>query len=212
VHGRGVRRLTPLVSCICPTTPARAEFMRDAICSFLGQAYPYLEWIAVDGSATVGAKRNEACDRARGQIICHFDDDDVSRTGRVLDQVTRLMVSGKQVTGYHSLTFRELRPVRVLTDDGWRATSGWWRWRDKDGLAAGTSLCYWRDWWRTHPFKDHNTAQDDWFWADAISAGVAIAADGHDMICATNHYGCVSGRMIGGSEWEELKGDPYVFC
>ena len=87
----------PLVSCIMPTFDRRA-FIPQAIHCFLAQDYPHLELVVVDDGSdpiadllpsdprilyirteprmTVGAKRNLACERARGEIIVHWDDDD----------------------------------------------------------------------------------------------------------------------------------------
>ncbi|HWF90349.1 MAG TPA: glycosyltransferase, partial [Pyrinomonadaceae bacterium] len=86
----------PLVSCIMPTYNRRL-FVPQAIRCFLRQDYPNLEllvvddgpnpvadcvpesdrirYIRLDNRATVGAKRNLACEQARGEFIVHWDDD-----------------------------------------------------------------------------------------------------------------------------------------
>lgn len=178
--------------------------------------WPNITYLSV-ARITVGEKRNLACAVANGAIIIHFDSDDYSAPGRISHQVNGLIEwpgarapRMARVVGYSALTFHELRAVRVLDDDGFRPpASEWWHWREKDGLAAGTSLCYWRDWWRHHPFTADNLAEDDLFYAEALRLGVAAANDGAHLLRATNHAGCVSGRLIGGAEWEELPGDPW---
>ena len=82
----------PLVSCIMPTGNRRS-FVPQAIRCFLRQDYPNLELVVIDDGAqssrdcvpesdrirylrldqkmTLGAKRNFACEQARGEIIVH---------------------------------------------------------------------------------------------------------------------------------------------
>ena len=91
------------VSCISPTTPERHLFHEIALYRcFSAQTHPDLELIVVDTGATpspfftsptfrdarvtylyqeahqtIGEKRNLAIQHATGDIICHFDDDDL---------------------------------------------------------------------------------------------------------------------------------------
>lgn len=91
------------VSCISPTTPERHLFHEIALYRcFQAQTHPDLELIVVDTGAapspfftsksfkddrvtylwqaqhqTIGEKRNLAIQHATGDIICHFDDDDL---------------------------------------------------------------------------------------------------------------------------------------
>src|SRR5262249_33338037 len=88
----------PLVTCIMPTTSDRRAFVPQAIRSFLRQDYPRCELLVLDDGTTpvadlvppddriryvrhvskrtIGAKRNIACEQARGDLIVHWDDDD----------------------------------------------------------------------------------------------------------------------------------------
>jgi O-antigen biosynthesis protein len=214
---------------------SRAAFLPRAIDSFLAQDYENRELLilacvadfeALDALIpldariraiprlphwfpTLGEVRNHACREAAGGIICHFDDDDWSAAGRLSDQVERLQLSGKAVTGYHSLVFRELRDVRLLEAGVLRATSGWWQWRSAERAAAGTSLCFRRDWWENHPFPAVESGEDDQFWEAAVLRDAAISVEGRDLMYATNHHGNISGRMTGGIEWEEIPASPF---
>jgi GT2 family glycosyltransferase len=111
---------SPLVSCIMPTFDRRA-FIPQAVSCFLAQDYPNLELVVVDdgndpiadllpsdprivylrlGSRmSVGAKRNYACERARGEIIVHWDDDDWYPQSRVRAQAGALIERGADVCG-----------------------------------------------------------------------------------------------------------------
>ncbi len=116
----------PLVSCIMPTADRRG-FIPGAIRCFLEQSYDNRELVVVDdgdnrvkdlipgdpriryfeaaGRAPLGKKRNFCCRMARGEIICHWDDDDWSAPGRIADQVARLRQTNAPVTGYSRLLF-----------------------------------------------------------------------------------------------------------
>ncbi len=99
-----------------------------------------------------GEKRNIVCELARGDVICHFDDDDWSAPDRLEDQVSRLMATGAPVTGYSRLLF-------------WDSIAGvarWYRARTP-GYVVGTSLCYTKELWRIHPFKQQQVASDNDF-------------------------------------------------
>ena len=105
----------PLVSCIMPTRN-RSRFILQAIHYFLRQDYTNLELVIVDDGdkcvgelirpfvlnderiryirlmerLSVGAKRNQACDQAAGEIIVHWDDDDWIAPWRVSYQIEQL--------------------------------------------------------------------------------------------------------------------------
>jgi hypothetical protein len=198
--------LNPLVTCICPTTPERGAWLKLAVQCFAHQTYSPRELVILGDDLCLGDKRNLACSLGRGEIIAHWDDDDCSEPGRLADQVARLLGTGKAVTGYHTLMFRDLCGTRIVEGGRARQASGWWRWRSVAGLAAGTSLCYRRAWWEQHPFPSVQRGEDDIFWREALAAGKAIAADGFRWMCATNHRGSISGRVAGGAEWEEISG------
>ena len=95
---------SPLVSCIMPTYNRR-KFVPRALKYFLRQDYEPRELIIIDDGTdavqdliprddriryirlaerlTIGAKRNLACDLAKGDIILHWDDDDWMADWRV---------------------------------------------------------------------------------------------------------------------------------
>ena len=223
--------MIPLVSCLCPTMPGREGFLDRALACFAGQDYPYLEMVVIcdlgmarryGGSASrpvrmvasraglsLGEKRNLGVQWADGQIICHFDDDDVSQTDRVSHQVSLLRNSSKAVVGYHTITVEETRSIQVMEASGERPGARWWIMHVPGGGAAGTSLCYRKEWALRHPFPPVTGGEDDRFYTEALDAGEALAVDGEHRICATNHAGNCSKRLIGGVWWTELERSPY---
>jgi O-antigen biosynthesis protein len=112
--------LHPLVSCIMPTCNRRS-FIPAALQCFNAQDYPNLELIVVDdgsdpiadllpadpriryfrleGRLSTGAKRNFACEQARGYWIAHWDDDDWYAPGRICTQIEAMRGERWQVSG-----------------------------------------------------------------------------------------------------------------
>lgn len=138
--------------------------------------------LQLTGAAEIGDKRNFGCDRAGGEIICHFDDDDHSEPGRLDDQIQRLLVSGKSVTGYHSMRFT----------DGAR----WWQYEGTRNYALGTSLCYRADYWRNNRFPSLQVGEDNAMVATAWAQGQLSTADAGELMYATIHSGNTSPRNI----------------
>ena len=210
----------PLVSAICPTRN-RPAFLRKAIACLQVQTYPNLELVIVaDGDdvqttvsnslwldvvnprhavryiylreqMTIGGKRNLACSRSRGEIICHFDDDDWSHPERIASQVQALRVSGKQVTGYHRMIFVDPSGSRYQFDGS--------KWN-----VCGTSLCYRRDWWGGHRFPPQSVQEDAVFSNLAHRMGVLHSCDAEGMMTATIHPGNTSPRNLNLGMYEAL--------
>jgi glycosyltransferase involved in cell wall biosynthesis len=150
---------------------------------------PTIRLIHLAEERPIGDKRNFGCSHASGAYIAHWDDDDVSYPTRLADQIDRLRVSGKAVTGYHSMRFT----------DG----SRWWHYRGELHYALGTSLCYARSWWQSHPFKAIQVGEDNNFVAEAWTAQQLSTVDGAEYMHATIHTGNTSPRTFG-NNWQEL--------
>ncbi|HEX4278316.1 MAG TPA: glycosyltransferase family 2 protein [Bryobacteraceae bacterium] len=197
------------MTCLCLTRNRRL-WLPKAIECFLGQTYQHRELLIVadgedirdlipddprirllylTGAADIGDKRNFGCDRAAGETIAHWDDDDFSAPERLSDQLQRLEESRKAVTGYHSMRFT----------DG----ANWWKYEGTRNYSLGTSLCYRRDWWATNRFPSLQIGEDNQFVATAWSAGQLATADAGDLMHATIHSGNTSPRNIT-DNWKAL--------
>jgi len=163
----------PLVSCIMPTWN-RKEFIAAAIDCWMKQDYPNKELIIFDDSdeaikslipkipairyhrrkqrADIGSKRNQCCELGKGEIICHWDDDDWSDSHRISDQVERLKSSGLPITGYSTLNFWDRTQQKAK-----RYTS------TVAGYVCGTSLCYLKSFWADHQFQSIESMEDNRF-------------------------------------------------
>lgn len=169
----------PLVSCIMPTAN-REKFIPLALGYFLGQEYPNKELIIVDDGkqsiqhlipddtrikyfysdpiGTIGLKRNYACERASGEIIMHWDDDDWYAGDWIGESVNFLINSEADMCGIDAVYFydvikNKLTLMNRIFPNGYNP---------KDWVT-GASLAYWKTFWEKHPFKDLQTGEDDDF-------------------------------------------------
>lgn len=214
------------VSAIMPTRGRPALAARALQC-FLSQTYWNRDLIIVDDAdnpsfpgalpsldgiqyvrnaerLSIPAKLNQCCQRATGEVICRFDDDDWSAPERMIDQVQRLMDTGVAVTGYHSILFLDERTPRAVKYCG------------HDRYALGTSLCFLKSFWASHPFRrgPHHPSigEDNEFIADARAAGQLIACDAGVLMVARAHAGNTSLKTFSGLEYQPvpLKTIPAV--
>ncbi|HYK05718.1 MAG TPA: glycosyltransferase [Thermoanaerobaculia bacterium] len=205
----------PLVSCIMPTCDRR-RFVPGAVRAFLAQDYPNLELIVVDDGMdpirdllppgdrfvyvrvqprkNVGAKRNIACERARGEVIAHWDDDDWYPADRIRTQVKALLEKGADICGTAALHFIDRGRDRA------------WIYRYPAGLrpwVAGNTLMYRRAFWRNNPFPDLQVGEDAQFiWRDPRAK--VLDLDAPDLCVATVHAGNVSPKDTTGECWTQV--------
>jgi glycosyltransferase involved in cell wall biosynthesis len=190
-------------------TRARPQFALEAVELFLAQTWPNKQLVIVDDfsapsfdvappgpgivyitervRSTIGAKRNRACAEARGDIICHWDDDDHSDPGRIANQVETLLAGPFEMTGYSEMVFR----------NGTRQ----WLYKGTDGYMLGTSLMYRKEYWRRRPFGDLNIGEDLLFQAGARSVSVPAG----DLMWARTHPGNTSPRAVSDKRFTELQ-------
>ena len=192
----------PLVSCIMPTYNRRA-FVPQAIQYFLRQDYPHCELIIVDdgsdaiedlvpadkgiryirlrGKTTIGAKRNLACEQARGTIIAHWDDDDWHAPHRLRYQVATLLRDGTAVCGISSLLFYD------------KGCGCAWQYvypKCQRRWLSGSTLCYKRTFWEGNRFENVDVGEDARFvWANRRE-GMTMLED------ATFHVGIIHGQNV----------------
>jgi len=212
----------PLVSCIMPTYNRRA-FVAQAIAYFLRQDYPNKELIIVDDGTdaigdlvpvderfrymrlnvrtTVGAKRNLACEQARGSIIAHWDDDDWHAQHRLRYQVEALLLEGADMCGINTLLFYDTGSQHA------------WQYVYRSGgrvWLSGSSLCYRRSFWASNRFANINLGEDARFVWNGRAGRITTLSD------TTFHVGIihphnVSPKKTNGPYWrpypvEEIRG------
>lgn len=187
-----------LVSAVMPTR-GRCELAAMALECFLSQTYENRELVILDDPdcrsfaddpriegvryhlaerrMNIPEKRNAVNALSSGELIMHFDSDDWSAPGRMAEQVARYQANGLPVIGYHSMFF-------FGGPDGKTAA----HYHNNKTYALGTSLCYTRDYWKSHQFLETKAiASDNEFvreaarlkQLDSIPAGGLMVARAH---------------------------------
>lgn len=210
----------PLVSCIMPTRDRR-RWVPLAIEYFRRQRYPARELIVVDdgddavrdvvpddpairylripAGQSLGAKRNLACEAARGEIVAHWDDDDWSAGWRLDYQVAQLQAAGAEACGLATLLFYDAP-----------ASQAWWyRYPGGRPWVAGATLCYLREHWRRHPFPALDVGEDTRFvWA--MRPGSLLALSDPSFYVAMLHPGNTSSRPSASTRWQPAPADAAL--
>jgi len=132
----GVRQAEPLISCIMPTCDRR-PFISLALRHFRAQDYsnkelvivddgrdaigdivegqPDVRYVRLNAHASIGRKRNTACQHARGEIIAHWDDDDWYGPGRLRYQAGPILAGEADLTGLQNAFVLDARHEAVWT-------------------------------------------------------------------------------------------------
>jgi glycosyltransferase involved in cell wall biosynthesis len=165
----------PLVSCIMPTFN-RSNFIPYAIKHFLNQSYPKKELIIIDDSKqlfddlslrneqiiyihnerkeSIGNKRNQACNLAKGKIIMHWDDDDWYAEDWITNAVSTLQTHGCDICGLNQIQF-----FSPITKRYWLTRN----YNSKNQWLSGATLAYYKSFWNKNPFKNLQIGEDDDF-------------------------------------------------
>ncbi|MDH4320761.1 MAG: glycosyltransferase [Desulfobulbaceae bacterium] len=209
----------PRVSCIMPTGD-RPEMVQRALALYRDQDYPDKELIVVDDGLdkvdylcggegivylpmgrriSIGAKRNLACEQARGEIIVHLDDDDWYAGDWLTRQVEHLSATQAEVTGLAELLFYD-----SVRGEAWQyrypAAGRLW--------VHGATLCYRKEFWRRSPFPDIDVGEDCSFLWRPGKPGI-VAHDAIDGYLGHIHGANVSLKQTGDACWTKID-DPSL--
>jgi|GEM_PF-871599 len=217
----------PSLTAIMPTRDRRA-FVAQALRYFTRQDYPHADLIVVDdgydavgdlveraaaeleprgreisyirlGSPhSIGAKRNLACARARGDIIAHWDDDDWSAPDRLRRQVTSMLAAGADLCG-----LSDVLRYRPLRGDAWRRRD------DTDRQIAGASVVYRRSVWEEAGFPDVSRGEDSSF-VGRLPVHRVLALPDQALMIAVVHGRNVSSLSIGTPSWRPVPLDEVA--
>jgi glycosyltransferase involved in cell wall biosynthesis len=169
----------PLVTCIMPTAN-REKYIPYAIDYFLQQDYqnkelviiddgkrsvaslvpdhPQIRYFYTDPIKSIGLKRNYACEKATGEVIVHWDDDDWHAKDWISAEVHFLTQSGADICGMqHIHYYSAINHYFVTVLRQYRGMPNPMNW------VHGATMAYWKSFWQSHPFKDLRKGEDDDF-------------------------------------------------
>jgi glycosyltransferase involved in cell wall biosynthesis len=195
-----------------PTANRRA-FVPRAIAQFLAQDYtdsellivddgddhiedlvpadPRVRYVALEKRLILGAKRNLACEQARGDVIVHWDDDDWSASWRLRYQVEQLIATGADVAGLDRVLFHDPASNEAWEYEYPRSGARW---------VYGATLIYTKAFWRRNPFPALTVGEDSRFvWANMPKR--IHAHDDRRFFVGTVHAGNTSRKDTRGHRW-----------
>jgi glycosyltransferase involved in cell wall biosynthesis len=194
-----------------PTRDHRS-FVAQSIWYFLRQDYPHRELIVLDDGddpvgdlvpsderiryvrldhcASLGQKRNLACELAQGELVAHWDDDDWIRPDRLRVQVEALTAARAEVCGTDRLL--HYRP-------------------DSKPRLAGATLVYRRDAWARTRFSDMQLGEDAEFLARVGSEAVHVLSDSSFYVAVVHGRNAI-GLNLGDPGWEPRPFDEVEAC
>jgi hypothetical protein len=222
---------TPLVSCIMPTYNRRT-FVPLALAGFEAQDYPNKELLIVDDGSdpigdlvegrpgvryfhlgrrtSIGAKRNLACERAAGEIIAHWDDDDWYGQDRLRYQVAPIVQSEADITGLENAFVLEL-PAGVF----WTTQAGLHRQMFVGDVHGGTLVYRKAALDGGVHYPDVNLAEDAALLAQVLRRGRRLRRlPNHGVFVYVRHgsnaWHWQAGRFLDPAGWQRTAG-PGTF-
>jgi len=200
----------PLVSCIMPTANRRS-FIAEAITSFERQDYPNLELLIVDDGTepivdlippdprirylrlpyklNLGAKRNYACEQARGTYIAHWDDDDWHAPDRIRRQMMALLGSKCLIVGTATIYYRHRDLPQAFR----------YTYRGRDRAYMGAPI-YSRAVWERIRFEEIGVGEDVRF-IGRIPVSKRLDMSDPTLMIGTLHAGNTSPKVTSGAFW-----------
>jgi glycosyltransferase involved in cell wall biosynthesis len=220
----------PLVSCIMPTHNRR-RFVSRAIEYFQRQDYPNRELIIVDdgvdsvrdlipedpairylrltSKCSTGAKRNRACEIARGNIVVLWDDDDWFSDNRISYQVAPLLSGRADVTALgNSMVYHQ--PSRQF----WVCNSRLHSRMFYQSVIGGT-LAFRKRLWRNHGFPDVSEREDAAFLEMMLGRGARLEKLPNAGVFIyvrhqSNTWQFMPGDFLDGEGWQQVSPPAFL--
>jgi glycosyltransferase involved in cell wall biosynthesis len=220
----------PLVSCIMPTRNRRS-LVRLAVQLFQDQDYVNRELIVVDDGddpigdlvsrqphiryfrlpdrLSIGAKRNFACQHARGEIIAHWDDDDWYARDRLRYQVAPILAGQADITGLENAFVLDVAGGRF-----WTTHSGLHQQMFVGDVHGGT-LTFGRQLWSGGlRYPEVSLAEDAWLLVLALRHGWRLLRLPNPGVFIYMRHSrntwseCVPGRFLDPEGWKCVPPPP----
>lgn len=179
-----------MISCIMPTAD-RLNCVPHAVNQFLAQTYPDKELIVLDSgnyncerlvrehpsvkyvrttAKWIGDLRNEAIRHTAGDVISHWDDDDLHHPSQLAYLMDFMTHNNADVVGINRPLFLDVRSHEMWSHI--KAEYGW---------VHGSTLMFTREIAERFPFQG-DRGQDRVFVRQCVKAGVIPRAAGHNDV------------------------------
>jgi hypothetical protein len=154
-------------------------------------ANPRVRYIRLERRLVLGAKRNLACEQARGDVIVHWDDDDWSASWRLRYQVEQFAAAGADIGGLDRVLFHDPAANEAWEYEYPRTAAPW---------VYGATLIYAKAFWRRNPFAPLSVGEDSRFvWAHVPKR--VVPHDDRRFFVATVHTANTSRKDTRGHRW-----------
>lgn len=170
-----------------------AESVRDLLPAGGRGSAPRWRYIHLQGRHSIGAKLNLACELARGNVLCRWDDDDWHAPWRLQQQLNALERAQADVCGLAATNFVDV------------ASGAAWRYQTTSEYLIGGSLMFRRCYWEERRFEDRSVGEDGAFIKGRLGGRAATLSDDSCYV-ATIHDSNTCRRMLSGREWSRLPG------
>jgi len=220
----------PVASCVMVTS-GRLEFLRQAIRYFQRQNFHSKELVIIDDGpedlsaefggrfiryhhldspASIGAKRNIGCERARGEFIVQWDDDDWYSEHRLAYQLAPLLHGDADISALRVEAFFDL--------------TSWCFWRCSPEVHSrmfvedvqGGTLTFRRELWqRGLRYPDASLAEDADFLKLALRSGARLErmeSNGNYIYLrhGSNAWSFVCGEAVDPNGWTQIREPPLA--
>jgi len=235
-------RSYPLVSCVCPTMERRHKYHAALYHCFDSQSWPQKQLVVIDtghvpspffseledarvvyvhreGADTdglLGEKRNAAIEMAKGEVIAHFDDDDLYAPCYLDTMVEILQRSGREVCKLKAWYTVDTETGRCGHFDGAEPLPGAADQKRQELVYSyGFSIIHTKQVWRTTPYPEVNWGEDQGFLSLLKLKGNKIAFF-RDTRCICLHvqHGKNASRSVCHKfvDWDFIMESPIVSC
>jgi glycosyltransferase involved in cell wall biosynthesis len=154
---------------------------------------PRIRYFRLDHREPVGAKRNNACELAKGEIIVNWDDDDWHSPTRVSYQVDELERHDAEVCGAGRILYFDPAARRAWLYEYPASRRSW---------IAGGTMCYRKSLWQRNPYAPVGVGEDTRFvWSAAIGTPLVLAE--HRFYAALVHHANTSRKHPRAPLWAE---------
>ena len=160
---------------------------------------------------TIGAKRNLACEQARGEIIAHWDDDDWYSPDRLRYQAAPIIAGEADITGLENAFVLDLSSRQF-----WSTGPALHRRMFVGNVHGGTIVFRRQLFTEGLRYPEVNLAEDAWLLHRGISAGKRLVRLSNPGLFVYVRHGtnawreCAPGRFMDPGGWQKIARPPTL--